>query len=372
MPPGTGGGEPGGVCGDGEMRSAAGQPPETSGVLATGAAGRAEISRAVFRTLLAGTVFSVLTGPVKQVAALYDHAPWLNDPFDVVVSFAMFLVPLTVAYCLVRLPLCRRSEPLLLALARDLLRGCRVVLGLMTVDLLAEWASVAIGANRPQWNEATGLQVGLLALMTVLALRGAWSLLGVPPLARPIGAAADPASDWVADLVVLAARQSRRLGPLRRPVLSVLDWTDRHLLTLVRLHPLWAAAIAAAAFGAAVGGRQAIGEGYIALAAVLTIILLACGMFAFLVTAGAYLGLVRSGTQLHGVRRRALDAGVLACCGVLVVLAFRNSLWWIVGSRPAVAGIAQAYTLLGLTALGFFAVVLAVETLRNAHAGAPP
>jgi hypothetical protein len=242
----------------------------------------------------------------------------------------------------------------------------------MTATLLAEWVSVAIGANRPQWNDATGVQVGLLGLTTILALRAARSLLRVPVLARPLRTDGGPAPDWVADLVVLAGRQSRWLGPLHHPVLGLLDWTERHLLAAVRRHPLWASAVAAAAFGAAVGGRQAIEERYIAPAAVLTIILLACGMFAFLVTAGSYLGLVRSGTDLCGVRRRVLDAGVLACCGVLAVLAFRNSLWWIVGSRAAVAGIAQVYTLLGLSALAFFAAVLAVESLRNSHArGAP-
>jgi hypothetical protein len=57
-------------------------------------------------------------------------------------------------------------------------------------------------------------------------------------------------------------------------------------------------------------------------------------------------------------------ACVLACAGVLVVLAFRNSLWWIVGSRADVAGISQAYALLGLSALAIFVVVFAFESPR--------
>jgi hypothetical protein len=355
----------------GGLRGPDDPPPPSLASLAVGDPARPLIGRAVRGTLLAGAVFSVLTGPVKQIGPLYEHAPWLNDPFDTAVSFGMFFVPLAAACCLARVPLCRRYEPLPVARVQDLLRGCWVVLGVAGLTLLTEWVSVAIGANRPQWNGATWLQVGLLAVLTLLT---AWAVVGlrrVPALPRLKPAAAVPAPDWLTDVVVLAEWQSHWLGPLRRPALRALDWTDRHLLTVVRRHPLWAAAIAAAAFGAAVGGRQAIAEGYFALAALLTITLLGCGMFAFLVAAGSYLGLVRSAATLGGARRRALDAGVLACFGVLVVLAFRNSLWWIVGSRAAMAGIPQTYALLGLSALAFFVVVFAFESLQGSHARRP-
>ena len=115
----------------------AGQPPEPGGALAVGDPIRPRIKRAVFAALLAGAIFSVLTGPVKQVAALYQHAPWLNDPYDTVVSFAMFFVPLIAACCLIRLPLCRRSGPLPLARVRDLLRGCQAILAVTAATLLA-------------------------------------------------------------------------------------------------------------------------------------------------------------------------------------------------------------------------------------------
>jgi hypothetical protein len=358
--------------GDGGILIAEGRSPAPADALAVGDPARPAIRRAVFGTLLVAAVFSVLTGPVKQIGALYDHAPWLNDPFDTAVSFAMFFVPLAAAFCLARVPLCRRSGPLPLARAADLLRGCRVVLGAAAMTLLAEWAAVAIGANRPQWNWATWLQVGLLALMTVLTVRAVADLHRVPAAARSKRADTGPAPDWLTDVVAIAALQSHWLGPLHGPALSALSWTERHLLTLVRRHPLWAAAIAAAAFGGAVGGNQAISEGYVTLATLLVISLLGCGMFAFLVAAGSYIGLVRSSTALHGGRRRALDAGVLACVGVLVVLAFRNSLWWVVGSRAEAAGIPQAYALLGLSALAFFVVVFAFESLRGYHAKTSP
>jgi hypothetical protein len=90
-------------------------------------------------------------------------------------------------------------------------------------------------------------------------------------------------------------------------------------------------------------------------------------MFAFLVAAGSYVGLVRSNRQLAGRRRQVLDAVTATCLGLLVVLAFRNSLWWLVGSNAAALGISQTYGLLGLSAFAIFAATFALATLRHHH-----
>jgi hypothetical protein len=347
--------------------TAARRSPEAAPALPVDDPRRPAMRRALVSALLIGAVSSAAIGPVKQIPVLYDHAPWASDPFDTVVSFAMFFVPLLAVYCLARVPLCRRSEPLPSSRATDLMRGCRLMLAVVVATLLTEWASVATGANRPQWNGATWLQVGLLAAMTVLAVRAIVELCRVPALSRPARADAQPTVDTLTDLVAVAALASGWLGPLHRPALIAVSWADRRLVTVVRRHPLWAAAITAAAFGAGVGGLQAINEGYIALAALLTISLLGCGMFAFLVAAGSYVGLVRSTRQLAGRRRQLLDAATATCLGLLVVLAFRNSLWWLVGSSAAAAGIAQTYALLGLSALALFVAVFALEALRGHH-----
>lgn len=341
--------------------------PEAASALSVGDTRRPAMGRALVSALLIAAVFSAATGPVKQIPALYDHAPWVNDPFDTVISFAMFFVPLLAAYCLTRMPLCRRSEPLPRSRVTDLMRGCRLMLGVVAATLLTEWVSVATGANRSQWNGATWLQVGLLAAMTVLAGRAVVDLYRVPALGRPARADAPPTVDWLTDVVAVAALVSHWLGPLHRPALVALNWADRRLVTVVRCHPLWAAAITAAVFGAGVGGLQAAHEGYIALAALLTISLLGCGMFAFLVAAGSYIGLVRSNRELVGRSRHMLVAATATSLGLLVVLAFRNSLWWLVGSNAAAAGISQTYALLGLAALAIFAAVLTLETLRHHH-----
>jgi hypothetical protein len=63
--------------------------------LAVGDPRRPAIRRAVFGTLWSAAVFFLFTVPVKQIKPLYGHAPWQNDPYDTLYSFAMFFVPLT-------------------------------------------------------------------------------------------------------------------------------------------------------------------------------------------------------------------------------------------------------------------------------------
>ena len=65
-----------------------------------------------------------------------------------VLSFTMFFVPLLAATVLVQLSLCRKSEPLPTGRVVTILRGCRIALAAMAIELLSAWVSVAVGANR--------------------------------------------------------------------------------------------------------------------------------------------------------------------------------------------------------------------------------
>ena len=59
---------------------------------------RPPIRRAVFGTIWAAAVFFVFAA-TKELKTVYGHSPWLNDPYDTVISTAMFFVPLvTFAY----------------------------------------------------------------------------------------------------------------------------------------------------------------------------------------------------------------------------------------------------------------------------------
>ncbi len=232
-----------------EIVTVLGQDRDPAGALPVGDPRRPAVRRAVFATLAASALFFVFTAPIKQMAPIYRHAPWENDPYDTVSSFAMFFVPLVAAFCLVPLSLCRTSEPLPMARSRDLIRGCRVALGTIVIALLSDWVSALLSrANRSQWNVVTGVLVGFLALMTVLTVTVAIDLLRAPtfrPAASPV-----EGSDWLGDMVAVAERETRRLGPFGRPARTVLTWTRRRLLAAVRGHPILAAAVAAAVFRA--------------------------------------------------------------------------------------------------------------------------
>jgi hypothetical protein len=341
-----------------------------AGALAVNDPRRPAIGRAMFSTLWAAALFSVCTGPAKQIKPLYDHAPWLNDPFDTVVSFAMFFVPLIALCCLGRVLLCRRSQTLPSLRVVDLLRGCRVVLAAIALTLLSEWSAVAVGANRSAWDSATWLQTGLLVGMTALLVRAGVRVRRASARSIRGDARARPSSDWLSDLVLIARWLSLRLGPWRGPVLGVVDWIEGRVVTVVRRHPLWAAGIGCSLFGVATGVNQGIREGYDGSATLAVVLLLSCGMFGLVVASGYYLGLVRSDSRLVGVQRRVVDSAVLTCFGVLVPFAFRGSLWWIIGTNGNAAGVTQLAELLGVFAVVIFAVALTAESLFRLHPGA--
>jgi hypothetical protein len=327
------------------------------------------IGRAAFGTLLASAVFFVFT-VTKQVKPVYFHAPWLNDPYDTVFSFTMFFVPLAAAASLIQVPLCRKSEALPIVRVVGILRGCRVAVAAMMIELLTAWVAVAVGANRPEWTGgSTGALVALLTLSTVVTAKVIVDLTRAPRLPSPAEADDANGSDWLADVVAVMRRASYRLGPLERPGLNALDWTERTLVSKVRRHPLVAAALASAAFAATVFGWQALREGYLLSVTLLEMGLGFCGMFAFQAIAGSYLGVVRSPNRLYGVQRRAVDASVAASLAAIAALAFRDSLWWIVGSTSSAAGPPQFAALAGSATLGVFLAVLTVETVLQSHPG---
>jgi hypothetical protein len=331
--------------------------------------GRPSIRRAVFGTLWAVAVFVVFAA-TKEMKPIYNHAPWLNDPYDTVISFTMFFVPLVTAFLLVQVSLCLRSEPLSVARVVSILRACRVAIGAIIVELLSAWLAVILGANASQWTPgSTGLEVGLLLMATIVASIATVRLARIPHLARQ-GAQKDEAEpDWLGDAVAVAKRESRWLGSLRRRAIPILDWCDRTLVLEIRRHPVITAAIASAGFGIAVFGWQGYREGYVPSLTLLSMGLGFCGMFAFLIPAGSYFGLVRSTNPSSGLRRRALDASVIASGAAIVALAFRGNLWGIIGSNGNAAGPAQFAMLEAGAILLAFMITLLVESLVRSHAG---
>jgi hypothetical protein len=81
-------------------------------MIAAGDPWRSALRRPVFGTLLLAVAFVAYTAPIKETLSLFDHAPWLNDPFDTVISFMIFLMPLIEILCVPRVLMCPRSQPL--------------------------------------------------------------------------------------------------------------------------------------------------------------------------------------------------------------------------------------------------------------------
>lgn len=351
--------------------NASAAPPPALAYVPPGHPWRGGLRRPVFGSLALAAVFFVCTAPAKQIPGLYDHAPWLNDPFDTVISFMMFFVPLMAVFTVPRLLLCRRSEPLPAARARDLLRGCRVIVAAVTLTLATEWTGLLIGENRAQWNGATWLQVAALAVMSAVTGWVSYRLhrAGLPSAPRDEGR---PAPDWLGDTLLLLRQRSARLGPLSRPAHGLLGWADRAPAGALRQHPLLASLAVCAVFGIAAGVSQGIQEGYRpALTAVICTVL-TVGMFGLLSAAGSYLGLIRSATRLRGTRRRLADAAVVTSIVILVPVAMRGHLWWLVGSSNAAAGIAQLVQLLTISAAAAFAATFLLESALHLHRDSGP
>ncbi len=337
-------------------------------VLAVGDPRRPLIRRAVFGTIWAAAVFFVFTA-TKEVKTVYGHSPWLNDPYDTVISFTMFFVPLVTACLLAQVSLCLRSEPLSTARVVAVVRGCRVAVGAVVVDLASAWLAVFLGANESHWSlAATGTEIGLLGLATAVAITAVVHLVRVPRLPGPVQPYGPGAPDWLGDAVTVVRRESRRLRPLRRIASGAADWAEQSVVQRARRHPIGAAAIASAVFGVTVFGWQGYREGYFLPVTLLAMALGFCAMFAFLVPAGSYFGLVRSSRPSYGVQRRVIDASVAGCAAAIAALAFRNSLWWVVGSTPGAAGPSRLAALTGGAVLVAFLVVAVLETVLHWHA----
>lgn len=328
---------------------------------------RESLRRPVFASIALAGVFVAYLVPVKETPWLFEHAPWFNDPFDVVISFMMLFVPLVAALCVPRILLCRRSEPLPVARIVEVLRGCRLVVTGVGFTLASEWIALAIRENRHSWNAATWLQVGLLVVMSAVTLGVVVALRAARNRQLRITWRPGESPDWLADALAWLKTQSRLVGPAQRPLVRGLTYVNDTVFSIVRRHPLWSALGTCTLFGLVGGVNQGIREGYPPSVTILASGLLAIGMFGLVASSGHYLGLVHSSAPSRGSRRRLIDAAVVTSVGVLVPFAFRYHLWWMVRSTNAAAGAAQITELVALSAVVIFSSVLGAETAMRLH-----
>jgi len=332
---------------------------------------RPQIGRAILGAMLAAGLFEVFAFGTKEFRPLGDHAPWMDDPYDVVTSFAMFFLPIVGGFSAVRLALCRRLEPLPLSRLVDLVHGCLVLLVITIVTAGSDWIAVILGADRGSWSTVTPALVGALGILTAGLAFAALGLISEIRRMPTFDRAGPAGPDWLADATGLANRLSQRVGPLEPVGTAIVRAVDRWAWAWVRRRPITAAVLTAAGF-AALFDVGSLREGYSLSLLVFVLVVAWCGMFAFLVAVGSYLGLLRPSGRRPGASRRLLDAALLGCASVPIVLAFRDSLWRLVGTSTSQTGLADLDRLLIFVAASVICATLLLETFAHVHEPAVP
>ena len=141
--------------------------PMQSSAFAAGDPARRPVGRAVLGSLMVAALFVVAVLPAPTLPTMWSNGPWAQDPYHVVLSFAVFFVPLTAALCMSRVPLCRRTAPLPTRRARDLLRVSRLLLILVLATVASAWTSVALPAQPYSWTGSTVAALAELAVLTI-------------------------------------------------------------------------------------------------------------------------------------------------------------------------------------------------------------
>ncbi|HZQ49156.1 MAG TPA: hypothetical protein VFB69_02500 [Candidatus Dormibacteraeota bacterium] len=328
-------------------------------LLAVGDPTRTGIGRAAVASLWTAAAFVVYLWIAKEIPALYVHEPWQNDPYDAVVSFAFFFVPILAGLCVTRAALCRRSSPLPVRRARELLVASRLMLAVAAVTLAAEWASVALGAERAAWDSTTVLLLVCLGLMTMLVAVAAALVMR----ALRVTPSADRGPDWWADALAAVDEYLPFGFVAKRFAKSLIGWSGR----AARGRPLITAAVLSITFGAFLAAGEALAEGgFAAPVLVLYISVAAASMFAFLVAAGAHLHLAGERRSIAGSPRRLVDATAVAAAAFVGALAFREALQPITALLPG-RGVAHLLAGCAVVAVGAGAAVFAVETGLRTH-----
>jgi hypothetical protein len=299
--------------------------------LPVGSPVRQDAGVAIVGALVLTAAYAAVTVIAKETPALYVRQPWQDDPYDVLVSLDFIALPLLVAICVLRVQLCRRYEPLPIRRLIDLLRGCRVALGLSFVTQLAEWIAVLQSRDGGRWTLLTTWQVVVLGAFTaativfgVLLERARRAVCGTAH------ATAQP--DWLADAVVLGLREACRLGPLRALAQSAVGWANLNVISRVRAHPIAAAALVAAVLTVPEVVAKIVLERYPASLVVFVFVVSTASLFALLVVVGAYLRVVAPNRARPSVWP---CAAVVACTAGTLAVAFRDPLLQSVGSGSA-------------------------------------
>jgi hypothetical protein len=339
-------------------------PVPASVLIPVGDPARELTRRGVLAMLLAAAGFVFFAYVTSHIAAVRDVTPWQDDPYDVVVSFTLFFVPLAAGLMLLRVPLCRRAQPLPASRLSGIQRAGTIVAISIGATLVADWSAVAVGAQRASWTGVTTLAVDALGLLT-LVLVGAVVMHARAVMSFRHQGSPEAGPDWLDDAVALFVLTSARIHPRFGAAAaqgSALVIEGRHG---VRRHPVATTLGASLLFGLALSLGEIIGGGgsSSAATAIRTFILYGliggAGMAAFLTVAGRYLHLLRAEQPRPASRWPIFGTSLtVAAASIPMTVAFRDQ---ISASTTGVLHADNFEELLGLVIL--IAIVAAVTTL---------
>ncbi|MEU4115707.1 hypothetical protein AB0F71_14560 [Kitasatospora sp. NPDC028055] len=306
--------------------------PAAAAALSTSAAGAA-----------AFTLFAYLTTQVRPVRA---GSPWQGDPYDAVVTFTMFFVPLLGALGAARALLCRRDRPLPHYRIEQVLRAGLVCTLLVAATLATDWAAVAARADRASWDGDTPwLIASLLPLTGVTAGNLLLHRRAIRRLPKPVrgaedtGGTEDTGGDWLDDLAPLATLLADPRSRTWRALAALIGRAK--VLDFVRLRFTLLAAAAAVAAGLLVATGMASGEGWpgVLLFTVETAVF-AGGTFAFVMICNSVLRFAAP-PPVSTTSRAARIAATAGALTLPVALALRDTAWQLLGLGDQVDSIGQ-------------------------------
>jgi hypothetical protein len=343
----------------GEARGRNGCPDGIRVDLLPGDPVRARATRAVLGSVGVALFFWIAIQTTKEIPAIYQREPWQDDPYDALVSFMMSTVPFWTLLCALRLPLCVPSQPLSIRRAVDLVRALRVQAVLIAVTVASEWVSVALATHRDVWNGLTATLIALLTVLTVLT-GGSWWFLrrSLAELRRSEVIPLQP--DWITDVMELGTRIAQRLGPVRRPAMTLLRWLDDLVAAPLREHPVATTGALSLLGGIIISLPQIFLEHYAVGLAALFILISAASLFAFLVIVGAELTIVHPRAERS---TPAVHALVFASLGIPLAATFRSPIWSAVGVNENDAGVGDFAVLCLGAGAGIGLLVLVADWL---------
>ena len=184
---------------------------------------RPVVRSALTASALNAVVFTVFAYVTTQVKAVRHGSPWQDDPYDTVVTFTMFFVPIVTALIVPRMLLCRGNQPVPLHRAAQLLRASVVAALLVTATFATDWAAVIAGADRSLWDSGTPWLISVLALVSVLVAVN-WVMLARTRGFLPRPDEDQVPGDWLDDARLLVDRVAARVP---QPTSRFAAWLDR-------------------------------------------------------------------------------------------------------------------------------------------------